>query len=147
MRDGSNMVAIDPLSDVLSLLDARCGLSGQLIAGGTWARRFANLGAIKLCAITEGTCWYFMDGLAGAAMVQSGDVLVMNGTRSLVLASDASLIPTAVTSSLQRDDEGSYRLGYGEGFAMLSGMVQIDSERQALLLSGLPPLIHVRANM
>ncbi|MBV8472562.1 MAG: AraC family transcriptional regulator, partial [Hyphomicrobiales bacterium] len=74
------------------------------------------------------------------------DVLVMNGARSLILASDPSLIAGAVTSPLRQDAEGVYRLGQGEGFAMLSGMVQIDAERQALLQSGLPPLIHVRGS-
>ena len=143
MRDSSKMTS-DPLSDVLNLLHVRSALSGVLVAGGTWARRFANLDAIKFCAVTEGACWYFMDGLASAARVEAGDVLVMNGTRSLILASEESLIPDAVTTLLQQDEKGEYRVGQGDDFAMLAGTVQVDAERQALLVSGLPPIIHVR---
>ena len=143
MRDSSEMI-LDPLSDVLNLLDVRCTLSGLLVAGGKWARRFANLDAIKFCAVTEGGCWYFVDGLASAARVEAGDVLVMNGTRSLILASEESLIADAITTPLQQDEDGIYRLGRGDDFAMLTGTVQIDPEQQALLVSGLPPIIHVR---
>ncbi|MBV8662407.1 MAG: AraC family transcriptional regulator, partial [Hyphomicrobiales bacterium] len=134
----------DPLSDILDLLDARCALSGRLVAGGAWGRRFANLDAIKFVAATEGACWYFMEGLPGPATFAAGDVLIMNGARSLILASDPSLIAGAEISPHQQDADGVYRLGRGDGFTMLGGMVQIDAERRALLQSGLPPLIHVR---
>lgn len=140
----SSKFPADPLSDLLNFLQARCDLTGRLVAGATWARRFANLHAIKFCAATEGACWYFMDGLPVPAILQAGDVLVTNGTRSLILASDSSLVAGATTAPLKRDDDGQYRLGQGSDFAMLGGMVQIDADRQALLLSGLPPLIHVR---
>jgi len=143
MRDSSEMTS-DPLSDVLDLLHVRCTLSGMFVAGGTWARRFANLDAIKFCAVTEGSCWYSVDGLARAVRVEAGDVLVMNGTRSLTLASEESLIADATTTPLERDENGNYRVGHGDEFTMLTGMVQIDAERQALLVSGLPPIIHVR---
>lgn len=143
MRDSSKM-APDPLSDVLNLLHVRCTLSGLLVAGGKWTRRFANLDAIKFCAVTQGGCWYFMDGLPGAARVEAGDVLVMNGTRSLILASEKSLIASATTTVLQQDEHGNYRLGQGNDFAMFTGTVQVDPDRQALFVSGLPPLIHVR---
>jgi AraC-like DNA-binding protein len=144
MRNSSKMSS-DLLSDVLNLARARCHLSGRLVAGGTWTRRFANLNAIKLCAAVQGACWAFMDVMARPVRFASGDVLVMNGTRSLVLASDPNLIPGALNTPLVQDDAGNYRLGEGEDFVMLSGMVQIDARQQPLLLGGLPPLIHVRA--
>jgi AraC-like DNA-binding protein len=145
MRDSSKMSA-DLLSDVLDLVRARCRLSGRLVAGGTWTRRFANLNAVKLCAAVQGSCWRFMDGMAQPVRFENGDVLVMNGTRALVLASDPNLVPGALNTPLVRDDDGNYRLGEGEDFAMFSGMVQIDARHQPLLLGGLPPLIHVRAS-
>jgi AraC-like DNA-binding protein len=142
MRDRSNAAA-DPLSDLLDYVNPRCGMSGRLVAGGTWARRFANLDAIKFCAATEGRCWYFMEGVPGPAVLQAGDVLVMNGTHRLLLASEPALLADAPATPLTRCGDGDYRLGQGGGFCMLGGMVQIDAERQALLLSGLPRLIHV----
>ncbi|TCN86801.1 AraC family transcriptional regulator [Shewanella fodinae] len=143
MRDSSN-VQSDPLSDLLDFLQAHCQLSGQLIAGGTWARRFTNLDAIKFCAVTEGSCWYSIDGMSEPARVDAGDVLITNGTRTLTLASTAELVPEATSTSVVQDGNDQYRLGEGSDFTMLGGMIQIDAERQILLSNGLPPLIHVR---
>lgn len=142
MRHRSNFPA-DPLSDLLDFLQARCDLSGRFVAGGAWARRFANPDAIKFCAAAEGTCWYFMDGMSEPVQLEAGDVLVTNGTRSLILASTPSLVAGAATIPLARDDDGRYRLGLGSDFVMLGGSVQIDADRQALLLNCLPSLIHV----
>ncbi|MHA7685313.1 AraC family transcriptional regulator [Cupriavidus sp. PET2-C1] len=136
-------MATDLLSDVLNLVRARCSISGRLVAGGSWGRRFANLDAVKFCAAVEGDCWYFMEGMATPLRFERGDVLVTNGSRSLVLASAPDLIADAVATSLSQDENGNYRLGLGEAFVMLGGMVQIDQRHQPLLLGGLPPLIHV----
>ncbi|KGI78250.1 AraC family transcriptional regulator [Oleiagrimonas soli] len=143
MRDSSNL-RVDPLSDLLDFLQARCELSGRVVAGGTWARRFANLNAIKFCAVTEGNCWYSSDGMSEPARVDVGDVLITNGTHTLTLASTVALIPDATTTPIVRDSNDQYQLGEGCDFTMLGGTVQIDADRQALLLAGLPPLIHVR---
>ena len=140
----SSIVLTDPLSDLLDFLQARCDLSGRLIAGGAWARRFTNLDAIKFCAVTEGVCWYSIDGMSEPARVDTGDVLITNGTRTLTLASAAALVPEATTTPIDRDRGDQYRLGQGCDFIMLGGTVQIDADRQSLLLKGLPPLIHVR---
>jgi len=137
MRDSSNLL-VDPLSDLLNFLQVRCDLSGRLVAGGTWARRFANLDAIKFCAVTEGGCWYSSDGMSEPARVDAGDVLITNGTRTLTLASTAALIPNATTTPVVRDSDDQYQLGQGCDFTMLGGIVQIDTDQQALLLNGLP---------
>lgn len=143
MLESSNP-PVDPLSDLLDFLQARCDLSGRLVAGGAWARRFANLDAIKFCAVTEGSCWYSIDDMSGPARVDAGDVLITNGTRTLTLASAATLISSATTTPVVRGGDDQYQLGQGHDFAMLGGIVQTDADRQALLLNGLPPLIHVR---
>lgn len=146
MRESSILLA-DPLSDLLNFLQARCRLSGRVVAGGTWARRFANLDAIKFCAVTEGGCWYLIDGMSEPARVDAGDVLITNGTRTLTLASAAPLIHGATATPLVRDEDGEFQLGQGRDFVMLGGTVQVDADRQSLLLNGLPPLIHVRGTM
>jgi AraC-like DNA-binding protein len=146
MRHRSNLPA-DPLSDLLNVLQARCELSGQLIAGGDWAHRFANLDAIKFNAATEGGCWYFIDGMPEPAPFEAGDVLITNGTRSLILGSAPALVARATTMPIAQDDEGRYRLGHGGGFAMFGGLVQVDADWQALLLNSLPPFIHIGRTM
>lgn len=135
----------DPLSDVLELVSARCSLSGQLVAGGVWARRFVNLDAIKILAVTEGSCWYLMDGMTQPAPFTAGDVLVTNGRRTLVLASDPTQSAGAPSTERVQDDNGVYRLGQGDDVVILGGIVEVDSRRSALLLDALPPLIHIGA--
>ncbi|MEX3943969.1 AraC family transcriptional regulator [Paraburkholderia sp. BR10937] len=136
-------MATDLLSELLALVRARCSLSGRLIAGGSWGRRFDNLDAVKICAAIEGSCWFFMAGMAEPLPFERGDILVMNGSRPLVLASEPHLTMDAPTTPLAADGNGNYRLGEGNDFVMLGGMVKIDEGDQPLLLGGLPPFIRV----
>ncbi len=76
--------SVDPLSQVLNLLDTRCALSGELVAGGSWARRFENRDAVKFCAATTGSCWYYMEGLARPVLFEASSVLITNGTHPLI---------------------------------------------------------------
>lgn len=145
MRKSSHL-STDPLSELLDFLEPRCELSGKLVAGGTWARRMTTLNATKFCAATAGACWYFVDGMAEPGQLQAGEILVTNGTRPLTLASAPSLIAAATNTALVQDDEGHYRLGNGDDFAMLGGAIRVDEDRQALLRNGLPALIHVRGD-
>lgn len=133
----------DPLSDVLQLIQARCTLSGRLVAGAPWARRFANLDAIKLCAAMEGACWYVMAGMSAPARFASGDILVTNGQASLILASDPELLAGAQATEVHANDQGDWQIGHGRDFVMLGGKVEVDARRQPLLLDGLPPLLHL----
>jgi AraC-like DNA-binding protein len=110
---------------------------------GSWARRFDNLNAVKFCAAIEGSCWFFMEGMTSPSPFERGSILVMNGSRPLVLASEPDLTADAVMTPLAADGTGKYRLGKGNDFVMLGGMVQIDKAHQPLLLGGLPPCIHV----
>lgn len=145
MRKSSHLI-VDPLSDLLSFLQVRCNLSGRLVAGGAWARRFTNLDAIKFSAVTKGIGWYLIDGMANPTRIDAGDVLITNGTRTLTLASTAALISNATTTPIVRDSNDQYQLGQGSDFTMLGGLVQIDADQQTLLLNGLPPLIHIQGS-
>ena len=70
----------DPLSDVLDLADARCVLTGTLLAGGGWARRFKRSDAVKFLAVVRGSCWLSTEGdTAAPARFEAGDV-VTTGT-------------------------------------------------------------------
>ncbi len=133
----------DPLSDVLELVSARCSLSGQLVAGGDWTRRFANVDAIKILAVTHGACWYSVDGMPQPKPFEAGDVLVTNGKCGLVLANDPTLIAHAPSTPRVKDEHGVYRLGHGNDIALLGGIVEVDDRRSTLLLDALPPFIHI----
>jgi hypothetical protein len=48
---------LDPLSDALALIRARCSITGGFAAGGDWAVRFRPESALKVDAIVSGQCW------------------------------------------------------------------------------------------
>lgn len=133
----------DPMSEILDLLDARCVMSGGLIAGGRWALRFMRPNAVKIMAVAEGTCLMVFEDTPPVRL-DTGDVIVVDGRRSFVLASDPGLEPMDAKAAFTDKVKGIARIGEHRELVMLGGHVTLDSARQALLLDVLPPIIHVR---
>jgi AraC-like DNA-binding protein len=135
----------DPLAQMLEMLEPECRVTGRLVAGGDWVRGFSTLDATKFCVATLGSCWYMVDA-HGPAQLSLGDVLITNGTTVLTVAGTFDALHRATHTPLVTEDNGRYRLGEGEDFAMLVGLVTVHPERQRLLRSTLPPAIHVHAD-
>lgn len=143
MRD-STIVRTDPLSDVLDLADARCVLTGTLVAGGDWARKFKRADAVKFMAVVRGNCWLKTeDDSAAPARFEAGDVVITNGAPPIVLASTSELLANATCVPLERDAEGNLRIGEGADLMIIGGLLEVDEQRCGFLRESLPPLIHV----
>ncbi len=57
--------------------------------GGPWAIRFTGrMGTIKCYAVTEGSCWLKVDGVADPVRLAAGDGFMLPNGRSFTLASD-----------------------------------------------------------
>lgn len=138
---------MDPLSDILSLVDARSVTSGRLYASAPWAVRFPPPERIKFTALLSGSCWLIMDGLPDPVRLSSGDVIVVNGQRSFSLASGPSVVPIDTSELFREGPERIARIGAGEDVFLFGGHVAIDLARGGLLLDVLPPLFHVSAVM
>ena len=135
----------DPLSDMLTLLNARCLMSGGFYAGRDWALQFPKPSAIKCCTVVKGSCWLKIDGQPEPVYLEAGDVMLFDGRNAFVLASDLSIEPMdAVTVFKNRVDRIAH-VGPGEDFFYLGGHVAVDATAVDLLLDVLPPLIHIRA--
>ncbi|HQS45273.1 MAG TPA: AraC family transcriptional regulator [Xanthobacteraceae bacterium] len=142
MRD-STIMHTDPLSDVLDLADARCVLTGTLIAGGGWARKFKRSDAIKFLAVVRGTCWLSTEGSpAVPARFEAGDVVITNGAPGVILASAAEWLANAPSTPLERDADGNLRAGDGSDFMMIGGLLEVNEQRCGFLRESLPPLVH-----
>ncbi|MDR6289031.1 MULTISPECIES: AraC family transcriptional regulator [Inquilinus] len=134
----------DPLSDVLDLADARCVLTGTLIAGGGWARKFKRSDAIKFLAVVRGTCTLSTEGSSAVpARFETGDVVITNGAPGVILASASEWLANAPSTPLERDADGNLRVGDGSNFMMIGGLLEVDEQRCGILRESLPPLIHV----
>ncbi len=139
-------MAIDPLSDMLSLLSVQFVTSGGFVAGGRWALHFRRPDSIKFSAVIRGRCWLRMDGLDAPVQLEAGDVILMNGLQPLVLASDMKKRPIDSTMAFIKAVNGIATIGNGKDFFMLGGHVALDSPLGDFLLEGLPLLIHIRSS-
>ncbi len=144
MRNSSGMAA-DPLSDVLDLADARCVLTGTLIAGGDWGRKFKRSQAVKFLAVVRGACWLTTDATNASTRerFEAGDVLITNGAPGIILASDPEWLLDAPSAPLRRDEDGNLRTGEGIDFMMIGGLLEVDEQRCGFLRESLPPVVHV----
>jgi len=136
----------DPLSDMLTHLNARSVMSGGLVAGGDWAIRFPQPNRIKITSVARGACWLLREGHVPLRL-DAGDVLLLNGTFSFVLATDPSLEPVDAKPIFRgRTGPIAYH-GEGDDFFYIGGHVALDHNGMDLLLDVLPPIIHVRAGL
>lgn len=133
----------DPLSQILDILDARCVLTGGMVAKDDWVRQFPRPNALKIMAIVAGDCWLLMDSLPAPVQLTTGDVILVNGKHPLTLASDPALAASNTTQGNIQvvTDMAPHR--HDGDVIIVGGHVAIDHTRQDLLLDVLPPLVHV----
>jgi AraC-like DNA-binding protein len=143
LRDRPDMN--DPLSDMLTLVEARSVLSGRLHASGAWAVRFPPPEKIKFSALLRGTCWLTLEGLPAPARLEAGDVIVVNGQRSFMVASDPAVDPIDARALFREAPGNVARIGTGNDVFLFGGHVTLDAAHASLVMDVLPPLIHVRS--
>ena len=138
---------MDPLSDVLSLLKPQSYLTAGLDVGGRWAIRFnGRLGTIKCYAVTDGSCWLKVDGVADPIRLGPGDCFILPNGRSFTLASDLALAPASAGDVLGSARHGAVVVHGGGGDAMLVGnRFEVDGRKAQALLGALAPVVHLQA--
>ncbi|MET8413694.1 AraC family transcriptional regulator [Streptomyces sp. NPDC005195] len=136
---------VDPLSDTLGLMDARCVISGGFTAGGDWALRFPRPDRLKITAVVRGSMWVAVEGMPDAVRLERGDVAVFDGSRAFVVASDSTSDPVDATRLFADTPGPMIRYGGGEDVVFVGGHVELGRAGEELLLHALPPLLHVRA--
>ncbi|MFE2138765.1 AraC family transcriptional regulator [Streptomyces sp. NPDC059466] len=136
---------VDPLSDTLGLMDARCVVSGGFTAGGDWALRFPRPDRLKITAVVRGSMWVAVEGMPDAVRLERGDVAVFDGSRAFVVARDPTPDPVDATRLFADAPGPMIRYGGGEDVVFVGGHVELGRAGEELLLHALPPLLHVRA--
>ncbi|WP_393086848.1 AraC family transcriptional regulator [Streptomyces sp. LN704] len=136
---------VDPLSDTLGLMDARCVISGGFTAGGDWALHFPRPDRLKITAVVKGSMWVAVEGMPDAVRLERGDVAVFDGSRAFVVASDPTPDPVDATRLFADTPGPMIRYGGGEDVVFVGGHVELGRAGEELLLHALPPLLHVQA--
>lgn len=145
LRDRSEM-AMDPLSDVLSLLRPKSYVSAGFDAGGDWAIQFDDQsGRIKCYAVISGACWLVVDGVDEPVRLSAGDSFVLPTGRPFRLASHLALDPTPASAVFPPARAGGVVMHNGGGdFYLVGSRFAVAGRHAEVLLRTLPPIVHIR---
>jgi AraC-like DNA-binding protein len=143
---GESPEMIDPLSEVITLLQPRAVFSRRITGAGRWSVRYSAFGEPSFCAVLEGSCRLTVDGHRPLT-IGAGDFVLLPATPGFTMS---SLEP----SKLERFDPkamskvaGEVRHGTRGGrpdVRLLGGWFVFDSPDRGLLVSLLPSVIHLR---
>ena len=136
---------MDPLSDVISLLQLRSYRVGGFEAGGDWSVRFGAYEAIKCYAMTTGACWLAVEGAGEPVFLQQGDCFLLPHGRPFQVASDLTLPPDDWRRHFVGAGEGALvKLNDSVGVTVLGGHFQLAGPQAEILLGMLPPVVHLQ---
>ena len=133
---------MDPLSDVISLLELRPYRVGGFEAGGDWSIRFGAYVAIKCYAVTSGACWLAVEGAGEPVLLKQGDCFLLPRGRPFRVASHPALPPDDWQRHFLGAREGTLvKLNDGAGVTVLGGHFQLVGPQAEMLLGMLPPFV------
>ncbi len=136
---------MDPLSDVLSLLEPRSYYSGGFDVGGDWSIEFPRHDGIKCYAVMFGQGWLAVDGVRDPVRLTTGDCFLLPSGRAFRLASDLSLAPLPFATVKALAQPGMIITHNGGGdFCMAGGHFELAGADASILLAALPPIVHIR---
>ncbi|WP_327371556.1 AraC family transcriptional regulator [Streptomyces sp. NBC_01217] len=136
---------MDPLEDVLALLETRSHLSTSLVAGGQWALRFNAPSGVKFNVVRRGACHLQVEGADEPVALSQGDCYLLTRPRRFTLSSGPEAEPIEAGPVFARAESGVARTGDGDDVMLIGGSFSFGARAQELLLDALPPVIHVPA--
>lgn len=135
---------MDPLSDVLSLLQPRSQYYAGFDAAGDWSFAFPPHEGIKFVAVMRGACWGITNDLRQPVRFEQGDCFLLNSGRRFVLSSDPTLPVESGDHFLDvvARDEVAVHNGGGDVF-LICGHFAFSGSHAAVLFDELPPILNV----
>ena len=136
---------IDPLAEVVSLLQPGAPFSKLVSARGRWRVRRSEAGRVFYCLVLEGACRLAVAGHE-PMQLEKGDFVLVPAAYDFSVSSleppakNVETVPAALP-------DGEFRLGLERGqpdVRMLVGHCAFGSPDATLLVSLLPRLVHVR---
>lgn len=137
---------IDPLAEVVTLLQPRASYSKIVSGTGAWRVRRSEAGLPFYCVILEGACRLEVDGREPMTLEQD-DFVLIPAAYGFSTSSCNPLAPADMRSAPVVLPNSEFRLGIEQDppdVRFLVGQCVFDSPDAALLLSLLPQLVHVR---
>ena len=137
---------VDPLSEVITLLQPGTVFSKGISAAGRWAVRYEQFGHPSFCAVLEGSCRLMVDGHEPLTL-EAGDFVLMPATPGFTMSGFEPAKPKKMDPSVSMSPTEELRHGTQSGPAdvrLLGGYFVFGSPDAALIVSLLPQLVHVR---
>lgn len=137
---------IDPLAEVVALLQPGAPLAKVISGSGAWSVRRAGTGEPFYCVILDGTSRMAVDGYEPIGL-QKGDFLLIPSNSGFVNSSHEPARTVDIDPATVTRIDGEIRHGdpFGTPNArFLAGHFVFGSPDAALLVSLLPKLIHIR---
>ncbi|MGY3539789.1 AraC-like DNA-binding protein [Bradyrhizobium sp. USDA 4515] len=137
---------IDPLAEVVRLLQPSARHAKRVIGAGPWHIRRSDAGQPFYCVVLEGSCRLAIDGQEKIEL-SSGDFILVPAAYGVAMS---SVVPAPLTSPEAVPvalGPGEYRIGDQAApadLSMLVGHCNFGSPDAELLVSLLPRVIHVR---
>jgi AraC-like DNA-binding protein len=134
---------IDPLAEVVLLLQPRTPFSKVVSAAGPWLVRRSEFGRPFYCVLLEGSCRLAVDG-AEPLILTPGDFVLIPSADGFTIS---SLEPPAAAQAPVVLPDGEFRHGTQRGapdVRALIGYCEFGSPDATILVSLLPRLVHVR---
>jgi AraC-like DNA-binding protein len=137
---------VDPLSEVITLLQPRAVFSRRISGAGRWGVRYSAFGEPSFCAVLEGSCRLAVDGHPPFTL-EAGDFVLLPATPGFTMSSIEPARIERLDPRVMSKVVGEVRHGTRGGrpdVRLLGGWFVFDSPDTALLVSLLPTFIHVR---
>ncbi|SEP09332.1 AraC-type DNA-binding protein [Luteibacter sp. UNC138MFCol5.1] len=137
---------IDPLAEVVTLLQPSLRRSKLVSAAGSWGVRQAEQGNPVYCLILEGSCRLTLGDDEPMAL-QADDFVLIPAWRDMLLSGNEPPRPEDIDRHPVELPNGEHRQGTPEGpheVRFLAGLCEFGSPDAALLVSLLPRVVLVR---
>jgi AraC-like DNA-binding protein len=136
---------VDPLAEVVALLQPSARFSKVVAAAAPWHVRRTEVGQPFYCVILDGACTLTVDGQEPTAL-EAGDFALVPAAPAFSMSStpQATHGPETERAEIR---PGEFRLGRQDGppdVQLLVGHCAFESPDAALLVSLLPQVVHVR---
>ena len=138
---------MDPLSNIVTLLQPKAAFSKVVHAAGIWRIRREEIGNPFYCVVLEGSCRFTLRG-AEPIHLTAGDFVLVPEAYAFTVASsnppgldEADAVPIKTASSTYFVGEQGEELNAH----LLVGHCQFESPDSTILVSLLPKLVHIRA--
>lgn len=136
---------MDPLSDVLSLLQVEDAKAGRIEAGGRWAMHGYDERRFSFCALLTGSCWLVTSDLERPIEVKAGDCFALSGDSGFRICNDLTAEAVDFHDALMDSDDAVIRLGTGSETSLIGGRFTFNDVYARPLLDLLPSTIYIRS--